>query len=96
MLKLSRSKLYREKALDLIDRHYAARIDTVLGPMAALHMLKRIVPAGELVADREAILQRAAEQDAELAAIDRERRDLKAAVRAAVSSTEIKALIAHL
>ncbi|MBN8241857.1 hypothetical protein JF546_02390 [Nitratireductor aquimarinus] len=96
MLKLSRSKLHREKALDLIDRYYAARIDAVLGPMAALHILKRIVPAGELVADREAIVQRATEQDAELAAIDRERRDLKAAVRAAASSNEIKALIAHL
>lgn len=96
MLKLSRAGQTRDNALDLIDQHYAARIDTVLGPMAALHMLKRIVPAGELVADREAILQRAAEQDAELAAIDRERRDLKAAVRAAASSNEIKALIAHL
>ncbi len=96
MLKLSRAGQTKEKALDLIDRHYAARIDAVLGPMAALHMLKRIVPAGELVADREAILQRAAEQDAELAAIDRERRDLKAVVRAAASSNEIKALIAHL
>ncbi|WP_295808876.1 hypothetical protein [uncultured Nitratireductor sp.] len=96
MLKLSRVDHHRNRALDLIDKHYAARIDAILGPMAALHLLKRIVPAGDLVADKDAILVRAAEQDAELAAVDKERRDLKASVRSATASDEIKALIAHL
>lgn len=96
MLKLSRVGQTRDKALAAIDAHYAARIEAILGPMAALHLLKRIVPSGELVADKEDILKRATEQDAALAAVDRERRNLKAAVRAAASSNDIKALIAHL
>ncbi len=94
MLKLSRVGQTRDKALAAIDAHYAARIEAILGPMAALHLLKRIVPAGELVADREAILKRATEQDTALAAVDRERRDLKVKVRAASSSDEIKAIVA--
>ncbi|MHA7835572.1 MAG: hypothetical protein ACX94A_13955, partial [Algiphilus sp.] len=96
MLKLSRVGHTRDKALAAIDDHYAARIDAILGPMASLHLLKRIVPSGPLVEDKDAILQRAAEQDAELARIDKERRDLKAKVRDAVSSEDIRALIARI
>lgn len=92
-LKLSRADHLRDKALGQIDRHYAAKIDAVLGPMASLHLLKRIVPSGAFVADKDAILKRAAEQDEILAAIDKERRELKAAVRAAATAAEIKALI---
>ncbi|EKF17054.1 hypothetical protein [Nitratireductor pacificus] len=96
MLRLSRVEHARKRALDLIDQHFAARIDTVLGPLAALHLLKRIVPDGHLVPDRDAVVRRAAEQDAELAAIDHARRVLKADVRAAATSDEIRALTEHL
>ncbi|MGX7874456.1 hypothetical protein ACVDG5_018340 [Mesorhizobium sp. ORM6] len=81
-----------------IDDHFATKINAILGPMAALHARKRVLAAADLIddkADQAAILDRSAEQDAVLLAIDEERRALKAKIRAAANSHEIKAIVAE-
>lgn len=85
-----------------IDQWFAQRMAFLIGPMAPLHALKRAqaeAGGGALVADdadREAILERAAEQDAALSALDAQRRDLKAQVRAAATPEQIAAPLAQL
>lgn len=85
-----------------IDAHFSARIAQVIGPLGQVHALKRAqaeAGAGPLVADeadRAAILVRASEQDAELAALDAERRALKARVREAADPQQIEAPLALL
>ncbi|WP_274426736.1 hypothetical protein [Chelativorans sp. YIM 93263] len=101
-LKLDRVQTLRGKAEQEIDRHFGGKIDHVIGPLGALHALKRssaLSGNGGLVEsddDRQAILSRAAEQDKELARLDRERRAAKQKVRAAGSVAEIKAVLASL
>lgn len=90
----------RVEALAKVDRDYAQRIAGVGGPLAALHAEKRRqaeAGGGPLVADeadRLAILANAAAQDEAVAAIERERRAIKAALRAATTADEIKAALA--
>ncbi|MCO6050830.1 hypothetical protein NGM99_13685 [Mesorhizobium sp. RP14(2022)] len=85
-----------------IDQWFAGRIAMLIGPMAPLHALKRAqaeTGGGALVADdadRQAILARAAEQDAQLAALDAQRRELKAQVRAAANPEQIAVPLALL
>lgn len=101
MLKLSRADAIRGKAEREVDALYARKLQEALGPLAALHALKRLSAAGDGAladddADRSAILRRAAEQDERLGALDRERRDMKRLIRAATTTAEIKAIVADL
>lgn len=99
-LSLSRADLLRPEAETRIDRHFAGRIDAVIGPLGALHLVKRMqaTTGGGVLAgdDAEAILARAGEQDAELARLDGQRRDMKASVRAARTAAEINTILATL
>jgi hypothetical protein len=93
-LKLSRADALRDGALAEVDRHYARKINAVLGPLAVIHMLKR---NGALVdGDADAIAGRAAEQDAELAALDKERRSTKDKIRTAATAADIRAVLSAL
>ena len=93
-LKLSRAGTLRPQAEAQVDLHFASQINAILGPLAAVHMLKR---QGFLVdGDADAVAARAAEQDTALALLDRRRRDMKARVRAAGTAAEIKAILAEL
>lgn len=90
----------RPVALAQIDEHFAEAINRVIGPLGPLHFLKRqqaMGGGGVLVnEDQQEIIARCMEQDREIASLDLQRRDLKAAVRAATSSAEIKAVLARL
>ncbi|MGN6773510.1 MAG: hypothetical protein ACTHJQ_27230 [Rhizobiaceae bacterium] len=93
-LKLNRADAARSAALAEVDRHYARKINAVLGPLAVIHMLKR---NGALVDnDAEAIAARAAEQDEELAALDKERRAVKDRIRACTTAANIKTILTSL
>lgn len=93
--------LIAEKILE-VDNLYAERLAEIAGPLAALHAEKRRqaeAGGGPLVADeadRLAILANAAAQDEAVAAIERERRELKALLRAANSRDELAAIEASL
>lgn len=95
-----RLEIVRGEAIDRLDRDHAARIAGVAGPLGALHAEKRRQAEagdGPLVADeadRLAILANATQQDERLAAIERDRRAAKAAIRAATTEDEIKAALA--
>lgn len=97
---ISRADAMRPAAIAAIDEHFTARILAIVGPLAALHALKRAqaeIGQGVLIdGDREAILARAAEQDERLAVIDRQRRSLKERVRLAASAAAIRAALAEL
>ncbi|SDA39043.1 hypothetical protein [Mesorhizobium qingshengii] len=104
-LKLSRADTLRPEAEDRIDRVYAKKINDLIGPLGRLHQRKaeRAILgrdlAGPLIvdeADRLAIIAAATKQDAAVAALDVERRRMKAAVRAANTAAEIKAVLAKL
>lgn len=99
-LRLSRADTLRPSALDQIDAHFARLIAAEIGPLGALHALKRAqaeAGVGVLIdSDRAAVLERAAEQDDRLAALDRRRRQMKAEVRAAVTAADIKQILAEL
>ena len=87
---------HRAAAEAAIDRHFAIAINAAIGPLGALHLIKRhqaMAGGGTLAADADAILKRTAEQDAALADIDTARRVLKARVRAAASAAEINAIM---
>jgi hypothetical protein len=98
MLKLKRSEIARPGAEQEIDDFFASKFHEIMGPMAALHALKRMQAEagadGALIdGDRHAILDRAADQDAKVAALDRRRRDWKARIRAAATEREIEDLM---
>lgn len=88
------------EALAAIDATFAVRIAAIVGPLAALHAEKRRqaeAGGGPLIdgeTDRAAILAKAAEQDARVAELDRERRAMKARVRAGATAAEINAILA--
>lgn len=90
----------RADAIAALDASAARRIDALRGPLATLHAEKRRqaeAGGGPLVAgetDRRAILANAAAEDEAVAAIERERRALKARLRAARTEDEIKAILA--
>lgn len=92
----------RRKRIAEMDRIYAERLSEIVGPLAAIHAEKRRqaeTGGGPLVADeadRLAILANAAAQDEAVAAIERERRELKALLRAAKSRNELAAIEASL
>lgn len=89
----------RLEAVELIDRHFAGLLT---GPLADVHARKRRqaeASGGTLVdgdADRMAILARAAEQDERLAALDRQRRALKADVREAETLEAVQVVLSKL
>jgi len=88
------------ETIEALDRSYAERIEKVRGPLAALHAEKRRqaeTGGGPLVADeadRLAVLANAAAEDERIAGIERQRRAVKAAVKAATTDDEIKAALA--
>lgn len=92
--------LRRAREIAELDLRYAARIDTLTGPLASVHSEKRRqaeAGGGPLVADeadRLAILENAALQDEAIAAVESERRRIKAAVKAATTEEEIEAALA--
>lgn len=94
--------LLRKAAEADIDEHFAALIAADIGPLGALHMLKRmqakagVGPLLDGVADAVTVLARSDEQDERLADLDRQRRQMKAKVRAATSAAKIKELLASL
>ncbi len=96
---LSAASLLEIKRVELIssiDQQFAARIASIRGPLADLHAEKRRqaeAGGGPLVADeadRLAILANAEAVDQRVAAIDRERRDVKARLRAATTMEELQ------
>jgi len=97
---LSRADIARGPALDRIDRHYSRLVAEEIGPLGALHALKRaqaIAGGGPLLdGDAAAVLDRATAQDERLAGLDRARRAMKSAVRAATTSAEINEIVARL
>ncbi len=88
----------RLEALDLVEREFAQRLAELTGPLAAHHAEKRRqaeAGGGPLVADeadRVAILDNAARQDAALATLETARRAAKAAIRAANTLAELDAI----
>ncbi|TPJ83832.1 hypothetical protein FJ422_16295 [Mesorhizobium sp. B2-6-3] len=104
-LKLRRADVLRPDAEARIDRHYARMINELIGPLGLLHQRKAERAAtgrklgGPLIvdeADRQAVLAAAARQDEAIAALDAERRRMKAGVRAAATAAEINAILATL
>lgn len=87
------------KAIGEIDRLFASRLAGLCGPLAAIHAEKRRqaeAGGGPLIkdeADRQAIIANAAAQDEQIAKIERERRAIKAALRAATSEDEVQAIV---
>jgi hypothetical protein len=92
----------RRKRIADLDQIYSERLAEIAGPLAAIHAEKRRqaeAGGGPLVADeadRLAILANAAAQDEAVAAIERERREVKALLRAAKSRNELAAIEASL
>jgi uncharacterized membrane protein YdfJ with MMPL/SSD domain len=86
-------------ALGDLDNRFARLIDSVSGPLAGLHAEKRRqaeAGGGPLVDgedDRLAILANSAIQIETLASLERKRRAIKAAIRAAGTDEEIKAAL---
>lgn len=104
-LKLSRADTLRPDAEVRIDRVYAKKINDLIGPLGRLHQRKaeramagpkRCGPLIVDEADRLAIIDAATKQDEAVAVLDVERRQLKAAVRAATTAAEINAILAKL
>lgn len=85
-------------AIARLDKEFARRMDDLAGPLASLHAEKRRqaeAGGGPLVADeadRLAILDNAARQEAALAEMETERRAIKAAIRAAATLAELEAI----
>ncbi len=85
----------RAAVIEKLDRDFAQRASSNTGPLAGIHAEKRRqaeAGGGPLVdgeVDRQAILEKAARQDEALATIERERRAIKAAIRAATTKEEI-------
>ncbi|OQM75604.1 hypothetical protein BFN67_17685 [Pseudaminobacter manganicus] len=82
-----------------VDEHFSKQINALIGPFGVLHAVKRLQAefGGALVdGDREDILARAAEQDAAIAILDKQRRGIKARLRAAKTSIEINAILGEL
>ena len=98
-LKLSKANEERPAAERHVDAYFAAKIQDVFGPLALVHAAKlsqALAGHGPLIddeADRDAIIARANEQHNALAALDRRRRDTKAAIRAANTSAEIAKIL---
>jgi hypothetical protein len=90
----------RERAEMKIAACFAVRINAIIGPLGALHALKRQqaeAGGGALVNDDiEAVKARVQAQDEQLAALDRARRALKARVRQAETAEDIAAVLAEL
>ena len=90
----------RAKALAAVDQSYGLRMQSITGPFATLHAEKRRqaeAGGGPLVldeADRLAILANAAAEDEAVGTIERQRRAVKAALKAATTEDEIKAALA--
>lgn len=99
-MKIGRLAIAAARAEQQIDAHYVFLLAKEEGPLSQLHLMKRLLAVSDvdsvLVPDKEAVLQRAGEQDLRIAEINTERRALKAAVRAAGTSAEIAAIVAHL
>lgn len=95
-----RLEMERGAAIAELDRRYAIKLQSVTGALSSLHAEKRRqaeAGGGPLVADeadRRAILENAAQQDQVLATIERERRGLKARLRAALTAEDIEAALA--
>lgn len=95
-----RLDLERRRHIAKVDEVYAQRIAAVAGPLAALHAEKsRQAEAGggPLVADeadRLAILANAERQNEAIAEIERQRRTVKALLRAAETDSEFAAALA--
>lgn len=92
----------RVAALANLDMTFIARLSDATGPFASLHAEKRRqaeAGGGPLVVDEEdrlAILANAKAQNEAIAAIERQRRETKAALRAATTEDEIKAILASI
>lgn len=88
----------RQQRIAALDQAYAERMAELAGPLASLHAEKRRqaeAGGGSLVsddADRLAILENAARQDALLAELERQRRSAKAQLRAAATEDELDAV----
>lgn len=87
----------REASATKIDALYACKIAAALGPVHAIHALKRQQALAGLVGgivtseeDRELILERAREQDDQLAKLDAERRAAKAALHKLTTVADIE------
>ena len=95
-----RTELARGAAIAELDDRYALKLRLLTGPLSSLHAEKRRQAAaggGPLVADeadRLAILANAARQDAAVAELERQRRCLKARLKAAATPAEIEAVLA--
>lgn len=93
--KLSPLEGAKDRALAIVDLEFGRRLETILGPLATVHSLKRwqaVAGGGGLIrdeAEREAVLARAGEQDAVLASIEAERLGLKVKIRAAASVADV-------
>ncbi len=100
MTSINRLDAVRTQAETIIDQHFALRMEKVIGPLGLLHMIKRQqaqTGGGILVAaDRDAVMQRAAEQDELLLAIETERLRLKSDLRSAVTVADVKLLLLQL
>lgn len=100
MTSISRADAMRPAAEAAIDRFFGGRISDLIGPLGSLYVLKRMqAEAGHgplLDDDRDNILQRAREQDEQLAALDNARRTFKQRLRAATSASDIRAILNEL
>lgn len=96
-LLLSRRSIAVRRAVEAVDAYYADLVSAEIGPLGALHALKRaqaVSGEGPLIdGDRESILARASEQDARLASLDRARRSLKQRIREAATAADIHTLL---
>ena len=95
MLKFNKTDRVRSVAETRIDEFFAARVNVILGPMAALHARKRLLVSSGIIED-DGVMEKATAQDVELLSIDAERRALKTKVRAATSSNEIQGILNEL
>jgi len=88
---------FKAKAETMVDAAYADKISAVLGPVSIIHLIKRLTATSGttslLVDDKDAVLQKAAEQDDLLATLDRERRAIKQQIRAAGSISDVKTIL---
>ncbi|PZV40519.1 hypothetical protein B5V02_00365 [Mesorhizobium kowhaii] len=97
---MSRADVLRPEAEARIDWHYARKINDLIGPLGALHQRKvaRAIAARNSAvrsfadeADRLAIIA-VASQDKAIAALDVDRRRMKADVRAADTAAAINVI----